>query len=657
MYKKLFFTAFLLQLIIPGLFSQEIVKVPDFGKIDIADLKMKDCDFENGVPAMHLLKFEDVSFTSSGNSYYMVVTQKRYRTKIFNTNGFKYASIAISYAGGDKDFKISDVEAVTYNIDENGQVKTSVLNTAEIFKDKGQKKKSMTSIRFTLPDVKVGCVIEYRYTVTEKQSKYIAPWYFQDDIPNLLSACKITMPQKSSLGKRFIGVDSVKEGTGYDDSKNVDKWKNIKSFAVQNVPSFKSEAFMSSPNDYKQRVVFNLDPFETEYEATLKETNGSWQQLNISLLASPIGWQFNSAIEGTESFIDSAKNLKAISEKVNAVYNYVKKQIKWDDYYSVYPGDIQSVWNDKEGSSSEINLLILNLLRKTGVDCYPLVFSTRNHGKTDYNFASLSQFNSVDILVFDGDIFYILDGTSKHLPYYVPPYNILFRDAFIIDPKYSKWVNIADSRSLIHDSVSVIAKIEDEGLLKGETIQTFYDLSKAIKSEDDENKDDDNEDDDKNSLIASEIKTDTSYQINKDSDLLPLIEATKFHYELPSTDEFYFLSPFLFSGLSKNPFTDSIRRSDIDFGSGIIHKVHMEIAVPKNITVEELMRNKTIRTSDTSMMFSCMNEYKNDTLFINSTFEIKYAIFLKEDYEMVRQFFKNVYTLLNNQILLKRKEQ
>jgi len=57
------------------------------------------------------------------------------------------------------------------------------------------------------------------------------------------------------------------------------------------------------------------------------------------------------------------------------------------------------------------------------------------------------------------------------------------------------------------------------------------------------------------------------------------------------------------------------------------------------------------------MMFSCTNEYKNDTLFINSTFEIKYAIFLKEDYEMVRQFFKNVYTLLNNQILLKRKEQ
>lgn len=666
MKKKLLFFILTLQFVAIKIFSQEVIKVPEFGKITSEALQMKDCEFEKGVPAMHLLKYEEITFSNPGN-FYMIVTQKRVRTKIFNTNGFKYANIVIGYPGGDKDFKVSNIEAITYNVDDNGNIQASVLKSEDIYKNKGKKKRSMNSIAFTLPDIKAGSVIEYRYTITEKETRYIAPWYFQDDIPNLVASCKITMPQQSFLDKRLIGVDSVEEGFAIDNSKGYERLRNVKSYTLRNVPSFRSESFMSSPNDYKKKIVFNLDPFETEYEATLRKTNGGWDKLNIQMLGSSLGWYFKAPIIGTEKFIDSTRKLNSISEKVNAVYTFVKTRVKWNEYYDISPGNPQAIWDKKEGTSSDVNEIILNLLRKVDVDCYPLLFSTRSHGKTDNNFVSLSQFNSIDILVFDGDNFYILDGTSKYLPYNVPPYNIMFRDVFIIDPKYSKWVKITDDRQLLKDSVSVIASIKDDGMLTGKTVHTFYDLSKALEAEyldekniNNENDDDNNNDDDdisNSSLIGSEIKTDSSFHINKDSSILPLIETTNFHYELPSTEEFYFLSPFLFSGLSKNPFTDSIRRSDVDFGSALSHKVHIEIAIPKNLNVEELMRNKTIRTADSSIAFTCFTDYKNDTLYINSSFEVNDPIFYKEDYEMVRQFFKNVYILLNNQVLLKRKEE
>lgn len=654
MLKKLYFIPVLSLLLANVSSAQEIITVPTFGKIEIADLQMKECSFEKDAAAMHLLKYEEVDFVSTDN-YNKVTTQKRYRIKIFNTNGFKHANLVLTYMGGDKDFKLSGLEGATYNLDENGQVKISPLNTADIFKDRGEKKKSVTSLRFTLPDIKPGCIIEYRYTVTEKESSFIAPWYFQDDIPNLLSACKITMPYYSALKQRFIGNYLVEDGSAFVKANETDKQKVQRSFAVRNIPSFKSEPFMSSSNDYKQRVEFLLDPYESKYEATLRESNNSWLNINLKLLGSyRFGWQFDIPVEGTENFVDSTKKLNTIAEKVNAVYTYVKKHMKWDNYYRAGGGDIGQAWKDKEGSSSEINLLILNLLRKAGVDCYPLIFSTRNHGKTDNSFPNLSQFNSADVLVFDGDMFYILDGTLKYQPYSIPPYNILSRDAFIIDPQYYKWVNISDPRSLVRDSVAVIAKIEDNGTLSGQTVQTYFDLAKAIKLQEEDEEDDG--DNDKKAFIATEIKKDTSYRLNKDADLLPLIETTLFHYEIPSTEDFYFLNPFLFSSFSKNPFTDSLRRSDIDFGANTVHKMHMEIAVPPGMKVEELLKNKSIRTSDTSMTFSCFTALKNDTIIVNSSFEINRGVFLREEYEMVRLFFKNIYGLLSNQILLKRKQ-
>jgi len=212
-------------------------------------------------------------------------------------------------------------------------------------------------LRFTFPDVKAGCIIEYRYTITEKGSYFIAPWYFQDNIPNRLAACKINIPSYSSLEKRYIGSLPVEEGSSVNESKGFEQ-RLQQSYAVRNTPSFTSEPFMGSSNDYKQRAEFLLNPYETFIEAAIKNSDAAWQYINARLLGSAyFGWQFDRPIKGTEAFIDSAKKLQTRADKVNAVYQYVKKHVQWDEYYSVYAGDLEQVWKDKEGSSGELNLM------------------------------------------------------------------------------------------------------------------------------------------------------------------------------------------------------------------------------------------------------------------------------------------------------------
>ncbi|CAN5670783.1 hypothetical protein BH10BAC2_BH10BAC2_44940 [soil metagenome] len=83
----------------------------------------------------------------------------------------------------------------------------------------------------------------------------------------------------------------------------------------------------------------------------------------------------------------------------------------------------------------------------------------------------------------------------------------------------------------------------------------------------------------------------------------------------------------------------------------------MEITLPRKIKIEELTKNKIIRTPDTILLFNRFNELHGNTLVVNSRFDINQATFAKEDYAVIADFFRNIYAILNEQILLKRKEE
>ncbi len=634
-------------------FPQDLVKVPEYGKIDIADLKMKDCSFEPGAPAMNLLSYKDVQFSVGSNDNSKIITTIRYRIKVFNSNGFKYANVFIPY-DGDNASKITDIRGAIYNLDEKGAIHTYTLSDADIFKNKPSKKTSGNKIAFTFPDVKAGSIIEYQFTQTEKNSYSIASWYFQDDIPTLLSACKISKPVFSQIQRRLVPDLPIEEASVIDDSKGFDFRKVLLSYAMRNIPSFKPEPFMSSFNDYEYRIDFLVDFRETRYRAVIRQSNDQWTLINSWLLNSPFfGRQFASPIPNTKAFVDSVKHLKETTQKIDAVYKYVKRNLKWNEYYFFLSDDLGEVWKSKEGNSAEINLSILNLLQKCEVQSYPVVFSTRLHGKVDYHFTSLAQFNTVDIVAVDSNKFYLLDGTNPYLSYETPPYNVVNTTGMIIDDINNLKINVDFGRALIKDSISITASIDSNGILKGNGVKTYFDLDKIQKLYDEKDAAE-NEDEPK---TMPDIKIDTSWFLNKENELLPLIENFKFNQELPVTNDFYFLNPFLFFNLVKNPFTDTSRRSDIDFIAKSLFIVNMKIALSKNIKVEELTKNKETEMPDSSIRFSYNNEIKNDTIYISSIFEINKPVFDRQDYGELKKFFENIYNLLNDQVLLKKQEE
>jgi hypothetical protein len=636
-------------------FAQLAKTIPEYGNITIADLEMKDCNFEPGASVINLLKYEDITLNVLDRENYSsnIFTRVRHRIKIFKKSGFKYANISIGYNG--KDSKIADIEGATYNLDANGQIQISPLGKSDIYKIKDSKKNK--TISFTFPDVKEGSIIEYQYTWKDKNTYYIPSWYFQNNIPNVLSVCKITRPYFCSFQKKITGDWPVQEDTVIDNSK--EEMQLVNYYAMKNVPAFEPEPFMSSSRDYKYRIDFLTALRETKYDAYIRESKNIWQGDNAWLLGNYFfGGQFDEEIPGTKKFIDSVKALPEVSAKVAAIYKYVKQKIRWNNYYYFRSREMKEVWEDGEGTSGEINLSILNLLRKCKVVCFPVLYSTREHGKVDYNFNNISQFNTVNIAVVNGKRFNLLDGTSPYLSYDVPPFNVVNRTGMLIDYLNSTKINIDFNRTLLRDSIYVYANIDSNGIIKGKIVKKYFDLSKSLKLETGVSGEDDEEndkDDKKIRLSRSEIKIDSSFQLDKENELLPLTEISTFHYEVPYTNDFYFLNPFLFSDFSKNPFMEKTRNTDIDFGAGSSSAVEVEIALPKEIMAEELAKNKEMFNADSSIVFNYRNEIKNGIVYIHSNFAINHPIFEKSAYSGVKIFFDGIYALLNNQILLKRK--
>jgi hypothetical protein len=634
--------------------SAQISKeIPAFGHIDPGELKMTDCPSFPGAPAINLLKYEEVTLSVFPNSTTQVVTLTRYRIKILKKGGFKYANIVIDY--GKNDTKITNVEGATYNFDEGGQVKISPVEKSDIFETKTSKAKK--TITFTFPQVKEGSIIEYQYIRKDKRSYFIPSWYFQSDIPNLLAACKISRPDFSMLQKKVTGNWPLEQDTLLEVSAALDKKQLINYYAMKNVPGFSREPYMSSSRDYRYRIDFMTSPTESLYEAYVRQSNNIWQEANSWLLHSEyFGGQFDSKIPDSRKFIDSVKRLPDVSARINAVYKYVKQKIKWNNYYFLLSRDLDEVWKEGEGTSAEINLSILNLLRKCDVRCFPILYSTRLHGKVDYDFADLSQFNTVNIAAVNHNRFNLLDGTNRWLSYDTPPLNVVNRTGMLIDAINHARINIDFDRKLLRDSIYVHASIDSHGILRGKIVKKYFDLSRSIKEQGETS--DDVEDDQENKGVlanSSDIKPDSSYQLDKENELLPLTEVSTFHYELPLTNEFYFLNPFLFSGLSRNPFTDTARKTDVDFVANTASEMMIEITLPKEITVENLEKDNTIQTPDSSVVFGYHNEIKNDTIYIHCSFEIGKPIIGRDQYPALRKSFQSIYTLLNNQVLLRRK--
>lgn len=627
--------------------------LPAFGQPIREELDMKTCSFDPSANAMKLLDYQEKEIIVDYG--FKIKSVRRVKIKIFNEKGFQHASIKIPYISRIKGTKITDITAYIHYLDPLGNIISEKVEKKQIFRDKQDD--IVKKISFTFPNVKAGCVIEYRYEKTEKNSLHLEPWIFQDMIPTQISGFQLKMPSAIHLDYRLMGIDSVKQNYKLEGGGTFYAPSVVRDFFLHAVPAFKPEPMMSSLADNLKRVEFAIQPSSLGM-AEIFMGDDRWKLYAIVLnnMAS-FGKQFNKPIPGTESVIDTAKKLSGREEKINYIYQQVKKQVKWDEMQTFYPGLLADAWKERTGNSADINLLLLNLLRQSGIPCSPVLVSTRENGRVDENFFTLSQFNGVDILIKDSLKTYILDGTQKYQSYETPPANILNRYVLNVDTAHVNWLFVSDSRPLLKTILYVNAELKEDGRMNGNANITFYDHSKVQRILE-SNKTKEEEREEEKEFIKkdfTELKIDSLVVSDKENELEPLKESFVFTHEPASSGEFIFLDPFFLSSFRKNPFTDSSRSSTLDFSSRQYLLTSIAISIPPNYQVDFQPKNVKLRMADSSIIFTRSIRVVDNNIYFTNIMEVLYPLFDPEEYPAIRDFFTRMYAMVAEQIILKKK--
>ncbi|MEP6676894.1 MAG: DUF3857 domain-containing protein [Ferruginibacter sp.] len=624
------------------LHAQKGTKLPEFGKVDIADLKMPECSFEKDASAMILFSEAESTFDMSGFEQ----TEHRVRIKIFNKKGFENANIKIKYPFDVREASIKHLSAQTYNLDAGGNVLISKVDKVSIFDKKINKRYSEKS--FAFPDVKEGSVIEYKYTLDGSSETY---WYFQKPIPVAYSQFTIDFPKEliisvvphTSLPIKKLDVKALANNIATE-------------YSMSNIPGLSDEAFMSCREDYLQRMEARLIAIDLDGQPT-RNLVRTWPGIIKELLDDEdFGLQLKKNIPRTSDLDEMLKSVTDPYKKMCIIHKYVRTKMEWNNYDNIWALEgVKSAWKDKKGTSGEINLILINLLRDADLDAHPLLVSTRDNGTVNTSVAGYDQFDKVLAYVTVDKKNYVLDATEKNTPSYLMPPEVIASEGLLIEKADNYawgWKVLWDDVYQDENNVIISAEIDDHHLMKGAATVSSKDYNKIdklalFKQGADKLKE--------KMRSSPDIKIDSFEVTGNNDEELPLTQTFKFSMPASTTGDYHYFTANLFAGLDKNPFVADERQSDIFFGAKQHYSITANIDLPKGYVIEELPKSLKMIMPDTSIVFTRHCSFNDNFLAVSYSLDIKMPVYTIENYPDFNAFYKKLFEMLNESFVYKKK--
>lgn len=627
------------------IFGQSDKKVPSFGKVDKSELILSTCEFDPGAEAVVLFDYGQYYLDFRGETFYQEI-KRHIRIKILSDKGKENANIKLRYHSFRNDEDITDLVANTYNIDAAGNIATTKLDKKLVYTKKLNSKYSEQS--FTMPDVQVGSVIEYKYSVRNGGKRF---WNLQKSIPVQYSKYEIDFPSSVELYIRPLC------SLPYDSKDNSTALRSIKTFSMANIPAFKEEKYITCEEDYLQKIEAYVTAFT--YQGKRYPFMKSWKQIAEQLQEDEdFGKQLFKQIPRTAELDAELKGLKDNYSKMVAIHNYVRRNMSWDGKNNIWAQNgVKSAWKDKTGTSGEINLILINLLKDAGLSAYPMMVSTRDNGLLATTFATISSFNKVVAYVEVGDKQYILDGTDKFTPAYLIPEDIMCTEGFVLDENNSnkfRWAMMWDSTKLDKTTVVTQAWLNSEGQMRGNALIRNYDYAKVKRAPYIK--------DNKKDYLAkfcisrnSNLAVDSLKFSNENIDTLPLEQTFTFAGPVNQSGEYSYFTTNLFTGLQTNPFIADNRYSDVFFGTNQSISIVGNFNIPAGYQFEELPKNIRFSLPDKSLTVTRVMAATGNVLNTRVTMEFKRPFYTPEEYPDLKEFYKKMFSLLDEQIVIKKK--
>ena len=650
-----------------------------FGKIDMKNLEMTRYEADTNASAVILFDFGKTLFQYNESlGRFQIHFERHVRVKIFDKEAYDWADwiIPLRMSGTSME-KLTELKGLTFNM-EDGKAEKTKLSGKNVYEEKVNR--YLTRTKFAMPNVKEGSIIDIKYSITSDLLYHIRDWYFQYEIPVKYSEYTVEIPefylfkkivtgyvpmfvydQETHHDKVVLQNKSRTGGRGFSQvntnysTSEVDFDKEYYHFITKDVPAFIEEQPMTSKENYISKVEFELSMIKPGY-GTLSDYSTSWEAITKTLLDNSY---FGSKINGGGSFLkDEVNRITAEypdeKSRMEAAYSFITDRMEWNGYQSKYVNTtLREAYSDKTGNCADINLMLVLMLRKLGINADPVILKTRDEGFIRENYPTLFGINYVIASAVIDSTRILMDATSDFLPCGVLPVRDLNKKGRLISETSPGWVDLTPSASYKFTSMNTIT-MDESGNFTGSIQRSYkgyaaYDI--RIKLSNYNNNDDYiSEVEDKNEGLKI-----NNYKIENVDDLdKPVKEKFEVTISDQSEDagDMIYFSPLFYQAITKNPFKLKKRVYPVEYPYKKDLTLMLNFTVPKGYRVEEVPENVAYTLPENGGKFIYKVTKMGQMLQVITKLVISKELFVPEDYETLKEFYNLIIAKHAEQIIL-----
>ncbi len=667
---KLRFLTVVLFLVICGVSNAQNYK---FGKVSKEELLQKEHPLDPTANAAILYRETKTDFQYTQDSGWFMVTEYFERVKIYAKEGFEKANITIDLYKDEGEDKLLGLRGYTYYIGDNGKIEEVKLRNDGIFEE--ETNKYITQTKITMPDVREGCVIEYKYTINSPFIFNIDEFRFQETIPVDKVSVLFTTPEyfvykthrrgwvpynvdtysrDRSISFRQTEQDSRNFGVGIPQTTTREiKFKEDNyTIELENVPALKKEAFTGNLDNYTTALQFEMNYIDIP-GVPLKTYATNWENVSKSIYrVSEFGTELNRNNYFENDFDNLLNGVTAPEEKIAMIFYYVLNKMNWNGYNGLYTYEgVKTAYKKGSGNVADINLMLVAMLRHADLNANPVLVSTKSHGIP--LFPTRNGFNYIIAAVELPQGLILLDGTNKNAEIGVLKSDITNGDGRLIKEEgVSSWISLRSQIPAVKSSMLNVT-IEPDFSVTGEARNRFtgnyaFQYRAKYKGLNGETQ----------LKLLEENLNQTELSNHSFKNLEKLGQPVSLEYNFKSLEgveevagKLYF-SPMVFLATKENPFKSETREYPIDFGFPMKDRYIVNIALPEGYQVESLPENAVYTLGDNVGNYKYLITQMGNKLQLSVEFAIVQSFIAAEDYSNLKKFFELLIAKENEKVVL-----
>lgn len=586
------------------------------------------------------------------------------KIKIFNRRGFDHGNIVIPVYKTDNDrFEtVSNIRAVTISTDLNGNVIKTPLDLKKVYKE--NKNRHWDHVKFAMPNVSDGCVVEYSYQLESPYIFNFRGWVFQWDIPKIYSEYIAHIPAVYNYNATLRGGQQLTSNKAELEKDCFTPGGGLKadcsrlSYIMENIPALVEEDYMTAASNFRSALNFELADY-TDYRGYKHKVTQDWKDIDYELKKEV---SFGAQIRKTDLFkTQLTPVLQGATDdlsKAKAVYAYIQKWYKWNNIRSCYSDEgIKKALENHTGNCADINLSLLAALGAAGLDADAVLLSTRDNGVINKLYPVVSDFNYVVAKVNIGESSYFLDATDPLLPFGLLPVRCINDQGRVVNlSRPSYWIDLKASQkeSKVY---SLNLKLSETGKISGKitgfsrgyeaynkrvAIGKFNSVEEYVENLDEK---------------MPRIKILKASISNIDSLENPLVETYDVEidaYDNLHKDQFSF-NPYFMNPLQENPFKLNDRSYPVDWGAPSDTRISVVLEYPESYEVVSKPADIGLALPEGGGRYIAGVEQTGNQLAVSQMTQLNKSVYLAHEYPALKELFNKMVQTQKAEVIFRKK--